>query len=177
MHKAPPEPQSLNPAPAVWPSSGNTAALSTQPELAAFSGREAVRGKTRARFERHNCLASVFTARPNSGEDLCGPHLLPPPHRLTVCKGRTMVGTGRGREGGRCCHLEWTRPSSQHGELLRDDWYGLRATLLFYGRALERCRPHTHLYKHGCQSNALRIHTSLSFISWKNTLIFNQTRT
>ena len=61
MHKASPEPQSLTLAQAVWPSillpSGDTVALSTQPKLAVFSGREAVRGKTRAGFER-------TTARP-----------------------------------------------------------------------------------------------------------------
>lgn len=55
VHKAS-EPQSLTPAQAVWPSvlpsSGDTAAPGTQPGRAAFSGREAVRGKTRAGFER-----------------------------------------------------------------------------------------------------------------------------
>ena len=60
VHKAS-EPQSLTLAQAVWlsvlPSSGDTVALSAQPELVAFSGREAVRGKTRAGFER-------TTARP-----------------------------------------------------------------------------------------------------------------
>ena len=60
VHKAA-EPQSLTLAQAVWlsvlPSSGDTVALSAQPELVAFSGREAVRGKTRAGFER-------TTARP-----------------------------------------------------------------------------------------------------------------
>ena len=54
---------------------------------------------------------------------------------------------------------------------------GLRVTLLFYERALEHCRPHTHLYKHGCQSNALRTLMGLGFISCKNMLTFNQTRT
>ena len=57
VHRAPPEPQSLTPAqavwPSIWPSSGDTAALSTRPELAAFSS---LRGKTRAGYfpQQHN---------------------------------------------------------------------------------------------------------------------------
>ena len=76
MHKASPEPQSLTPAQAVWPciltSSGDTAALSIQPELAVFSGRVAVRGKTRTGFER-TTPGMVYTAWLNSGEDLSWP--------------------------------------------------------------------------------------------------------
>ena len=76
MHKASPEPQSLTPAQAVWPciltSSGDTVALSIQPELAVFSGRVAVRGKTRTGFER-TTPGMVYTAWLNSGEDLSWP--------------------------------------------------------------------------------------------------------
>ena len=64
MHKASPEPQSLTPDQAVWPSilpsSGDTAALSTQPEPAVFSGREAVRGKTRAECERATARPCIY---------------------------------------------------------------------------------------------------------------------
>ena len=65
VHKASPEPQSLTPAQAVWlsilPSSGDTEALSTQPELAAFSGRVAIRGKTRAEFERATARPCIYS--------------------------------------------------------------------------------------------------------------------
>ena len=65
MHKASPEPQSLTPAQALWPSilplSGDTAALSTQPEPAVFSGREAFRGKTRAEFERATARPCIYS--------------------------------------------------------------------------------------------------------------------
>lgn len=47
------------------------------------------------------------------------------------------------------------------GELVGSENY----YVLFYETASERCLPHTHLYEHGCRSNALRIHTILSFIS------------
>ena len=68
VHKASPETQSLTTTQAVWlsilPLSGDTVALSTQPELTAFSGREAVRGKTRAVFEGQlpgQCIQSSRT--------------------------------------------------------------------------------------------------------------------
>ena len=175
VHRAPPEPQSLTPAqavwPSIWPSSGDTAALSTRPELAAFSS---LRGKTRAGCE--STTARLEYSRPGRtrGRTSVGLTSLLRPIDRQHARDRRRWGRGEGR----CRRLfGWTRPSAQRGQLLRADWRGLRVTLLFYPRALERCRPHTHLYKHGCQSNALRTHTSLSFISWKNMLIFNQTRT
>ena len=106
VHKASPEPQSLTPAQAVWlsilPSSGDTEALSTQPELAAFSGREAVRGKTRAEIERATARSCIYSmAELGGGCLLASPSSFTP---LTVCKGPTTVRTGGGQEGGRCCH-------------------------------------------------------------------------
>ena len=122
MHKASPEPQSLTPAQAVWPSvlpsSGDTAALTTQPELAAFSGRVAVRGKTRAEFERATARPCIY----GPGE-LGGAPLLASPSSFTPLTD-SVQGTDDGEDGGRTGR--WTLLS-----------LNLDSAILPVGRALE----------------------------------------
>ena len=181
MHKASPEPQSLTPAQAVWPSilplSGDTAALSTQPEPAVFSGREAFRGKTRAEFERATARPCIY-----SPAELRGGPLQASPSSFTPFTD-SVQGTDDGEDGaggtGRWTLLSLNLDSAilPVVRALEGELCGLRATLLFYKRALECCQPHTYLYKHGCQSNALRTDVCLGFISCKNMLTVNQKRT
>ena len=99
VHKASPEPQSLTPAQAVWlsilPSSGDTVALTTQPELAAFSGRVAVRGKTRAEFERATARPCIY-----SPAELRGGPLQASPSSFTPFTD-SVQGTDDGEDGER----------------------------------------------------------------------------
>ena len=147
VHKASPEPQSLTPAQAVWlsilPSSGDTGALSTQPELAVFSGREAVRGKTRAEIERATARPCIY-----SPAELRGGPLQASPSSFTPFTD-SVQGTDDGEDGGRTGR--WTLLSLNLDSAilpvvraLEGELCGLRATLLFYERPLERS-SHTHI--------------------------------
>ena len=95
--RAPPEPHSLTPAqavwPSIWPSSGDTAALSTRPELAAFSS---LRGKTRARCESTTarwCLHGLA--------ELGGGPLWASPPSSAPSTDPSVQGTDDGGDGGR----------------------------------------------------------------------------
>ena len=147
MHKASPEPQSLTPAQAVWlsilPSSGDTVALTTQPELAAFSGRVAVRGKTRAEFERATARPCIY-----GSAELGGGPLPASPSSFTPLTD-SVQGTEDSEDGGRTGR--WTLLSLNLDSAilpvvraLEGELCGLRATLLFYERPLERS-SHTHI--------------------------------
>ena len=123
VHKASPEPQSLTPAQAVWlsilPSSGDTVALTTQPELAAFSGRVAVRGKTRAEFERATARPCIY-----GPAELGGGPVPASPSSFTPLTD-SVQGTNTGYDGGRTGR--WTLLS-----------LNLDSAILPVGRVLER---------------------------------------
>ena len=109
MHKASPEPQSLTPAQAVWlsilPSSGDTAALITQPELAVFSGRVAVRGKTGVAFERATARPCIYGPAELRGGPLpASPSSFTPFTDSVQGNDDGEDGGGGGQAGGHCCH-------------------------------------------------------------------------
>lgn len=94
--RAPPEPHSLTPAqavwPSIWPSSGDTAALSTRPELAAFSS---LRGKTRAGCESTTARWCIHGPAELRG----GPLWASPPSSAPSTD--SVQGTDDGGDGGR----------------------------------------------------------------------------